>query len=299
MIVLYSSLACGVALVVSMVSKSRLFDHPCSPRVNPELIPDSRFSGSQETVDEHGTVNSSGAFSKHLPSYVNRDYKDPAVSEEAMIRELEKINDPKNKNVIQIGLVKVDKKSWSLSFPARLNMSSGNIEYALTTERGKTHESLLTTDASPMHIHAAALLLGIANLDGEANKKILIDIKWQPNGPMQVIALEKMIAMAKGVPIKGGSNDNDFNDSFQITELGETLTSGPWVYSGSEFRQGAFMAALDGSIIALINDPGALIQNPRPGNTNDRLHLPSKNIPPAEKFPVVVHIRAVSKTKHP
>ena len=62
--------------------------------------------------------------------------------------------------VFQIGLVRLDKNQRSVQFPAVLNQDHGLIEYLLVTTRGKTHESLLKTEAEPFHIHVAMLLLG-------------------------------------------------------------------------------------------------------------------------------------------
>ena len=43
------------------------------------------------------------------------------------------------------------------------------------------------------------------------------------------------------------------------------LAEGSWHYNGSSFHRGRFLASQEGSIIALIPDQSALINNPRPG----------------------------------
>src|SRR3569623_2003527 len=75
--------------------------------------------------------------------------------------------------VFQIGLVRLDKNQKSVQFPAVLNMDHGLIEYLLVTTRGKTHESLLKTDAEPYNIHVAMLLLGAK---GAAQSKKLLKL---------------------------------------------------------------------------------------------------------------------------
>jgi hypothetical protein len=47
------------------------------------------------------------------------------------------------------------------------------------------------------------------------------------------------------------------------------LKRGPWVFTGSRFREDGFAAELDGSIVSLITDGDSLINNPRPGREDD------------------------------
>src|ERR1041384_1854737 len=57
--------------------------------------------------------------------------------------------------VFELGKVRLDKNQKSLRFPAVLNMNKAIAEYLLVHKRGKTHESLLTTEVEPYHIHVA------------------------------------------------------------------------------------------------------------------------------------------------
>ena len=50
-------------------------------------------------------------------------------------------------NTLAVGLVKVHKRERMLTLPATVNMDHFAIEYALVTTSGKTHESLLATEA--------------------------------------------------------------------------------------------------------------------------------------------------------
>ena len=62
--------------------------------------------------------------------------------------------------VLELGLVRLDQNRRSATIPAFVNLKEGVIEYFLVTSWGKTHESVLRTDAEPHHIHVAMLLLG-------------------------------------------------------------------------------------------------------------------------------------------
>ena len=60
----------------------------------------------------------------------------------------------------EIGLIHLDQKAQTLSFPGALNLNQGLMEYLIVTPEGSTHESLLVTDARPTDVQFAMLLLG-------------------------------------------------------------------------------------------------------------------------------------------
>lgn len=246
---------------------------------------------------DQGTISPSGVFSGAAPDFVNPDYQAAAVDPATLGQKAAELVVSNGPDRARIGLVNIDRKSRTISFPARLNMQSGLIEYALVHAKGKAHESLLTTEASPLHVHLAAVLLRIVRPEGGGEPaKVSVEVEWQPNGPARRMPLESLIAHAKGVSLDpADSHTAKGDDEPASTEPGEALEPGPWNYGGSVVRQGALMAAAEGSVISLLNDPAALISNPRPGNTNDRLHVPGTHLPPAPNFPVVIHLRPLSE----
>src|SRR5579872_2796929 len=68
--------------------------------------------------------------------------------------------------VFQLGEVRIDQGLQTVSFPARLNLSRGPMEYLLVAAWGKTHESILETETMPYRIHAAMLLLSANHGEG-------------------------------------------------------------------------------------------------------------------------------------
>ena len=62
--------------------------------------------------------------------------------------------------VFELGTIRLDKNASTVSFPAKVNMVDGLIEYILVTSKGATHESVLVTEVSPQNVHMAMLLLG-------------------------------------------------------------------------------------------------------------------------------------------
>src|ERR1700734_2040797 len=63
--------------------------------------------------------------------------------------------------IYEIGKVRINQASQTLTFPCAVNMQSGALEYLLVTPAGNAHESLLVAaNVEPRDLHLAMLLLG-------------------------------------------------------------------------------------------------------------------------------------------
>jgi hypothetical protein len=186
--------------------------------------------------------------------------------------------------VFQIGKVRLDKSTRSVTFPGVVNMTDSIVEYVVVTGQGKVHESLLRSDAAPKDIHVAMLLLDAKGsgtnvvppdpLKPIPGDPVSIEVSWTEKGKTKRAAAEKLI----------------FN-----TQTKTNLSPGPWIYNGSLVDNGVFMADPEGSIVSLITDPFALVNNPRPGRDNDDLcEVDSKSVPPLDT-PVEVRITLQKK----
>ena len=191
-----------------------------------------------------------------------------------------------------VGKITVDKRARTARFPATVNMAEGTLEYLLVTDKGKTHESLLATAVSPYQLNIAMLLLGarptpeITDLPPEqltsgalksapelAGDNVDILVSWKDGGePRQVRAEEWIDSRLAQAP----------------------MTTGPWIYTGSAIFQKRFLAQEEGSIAALVTDPSALINNPRPGNRDDTNWSARKGTIPAEGTPVEIIFQLLS-----
>jgi hypothetical protein len=193
--------------------------------------------------------------------------------------------------IFEIGKVKLDQRHRSVTLPAVLEKAKGLMEYFLVTTYGKTHESILKTEAQPYHIHLAMLLLGVdgpgsAEFPGSPTNgvpgpvihpsketipgnKVAIDVKWNtPQGETRHTAQDLIYK----------------NDSQAVMEQGH------WVYNGSLIVNNKFLAQMDGSVISLVTDPVALINNIGPGHDNDLIWEPNTNNLPPPDVPVEVTI---------
>ncbi len=181
--------------------------------------------------------------------------------------------------IFEIGRVRLDKNARTVAFPAVVNMTEAIIEYVIVTKDGKTHESLLRTEAQPKDIHVAMLLLGVKGAGTNA-------VPEDPAKPIpgDAIAIE-ITWKARNREKRARAEDLIYN-----TVTKTNLTRGVWIYNGSVIEEGKFMAETEGSIISLITDPFALVNNPRPGRDNDDLCEVNRGAVPPLDTPVEVRM---------
>ena len=181
--------------------------------------------------------------------------------------------------VLEMGLVRLDKQRGTVTIPAFVNLREGIIEYVLVTSGGKTHESVLRTDAEPYHIHVAMLLLGgrgartnelpvdpALKLPGD---DVTVEVVWKKGTRQRRVRAESLVLDRKRKA---------------------AMTKGGWIYTGSRIREDGFAAQADGSIVSLITDVDALVNNPRPGREDDDRWLSNAMILPEFNEPVQVVI---------
>ena len=186
--------------------------------------------------------------------------------------------------LFEIGLVKLDQKRRTVTLPAFVNLREGVIEYVLVHSNGKTHESILRTDAQPQHIHLAMILLGARGsqtndfsadpTDALPGDVITADVQWSLGRRGKSVAVEELVYDRR---------------------LRSALRRGRWIYTGSRLRDDGFAAQADGSIISLITDPDALVNNPRPGREDDDNWLAKAKRLPEFNEPVQVILTLTGK----
>lgn len=177
---------------------------------------------------------------------------------------------PLGEGLYAIGLVRLNSRDRTLTFPATVNLREETVEYAVVHKTGKTHESIFRTETRPMDLQVSLLLLGLRSrmtnafgVDGKAppvGDKVWVEVGWTNQSTRVTCPMEDLIL----------DRTNHL-----------TLRRGAWIYHGSNFSEGMFTAQRDGSILSIHIDPDALINNPRPGRENDDLHVPhAARLPP-------------------
>ncbi len=224
-----------------------------------------------------GSVTSTGKF---VPAAAAAEPEEAPQTPEEWKAAATKLIEKTGEHTFRVGAVNCDREARTLTIPARVNAREGLIEYALVTRQGKVHEALLSTDAKPLHVQIAALLLGISPQPGSGKAlEVAVEVEWATNGPVRSVPLEDLISVAKGNP---------------QAETTTTMDNGPWNFTGSQVDAAGFAASREGSLITLIGDPSALIANPQPIHADDSLFVPNTAALPADGVPLSVRIRLKS-----
>ena len=261
---LTTALRTGIPLLACAAISSGQGTQPLGKDAHGDIAPDA----------SQGIVEGSGKFvPTRQPAGISKTPGTPDEWRDAASQLIERTGG----HSFRIGIVQCDTKTRALTIPAQVNAREGLIEYALVTRQGKVHESLLSTEAQPLHIQMAALLLGMSPQPGNRQPcEVIIEVEWATNGPVRKMPLEDLVALAKDTPQNAS---------------GDTMTRGPWKFTGSQIDPHGFVAAREGSVISLIEDPAAMIINPRPGREDDSLHIPNAKTMPVSGMPVTVRIR--------
>ena len=193
--------------------------------------------------------------------------------------------------IFEIGKVRLDQRHRSVTLPAVLDKAKGLMEYFLVTTYGKTHESILRTEAQPYHIHLAMLLLGA---DGPGNAEFPGSPTNGVPGPVVHPSKETIPGNKVAIDVKWktpeGETRRSAQDLIYKNDSRAVMEQGHWVYNGSLIVNNKFLAQMDGSIISLVTDPVALINNTGPGHDNDLIWEPNTNNLPPPDVPVEVTI---------
>lgn len=212
----------------------------------------------------------------------------------ALAQDAAKVPPPKevSPGVYEVGTVRVDKNSQTVTIPAKVNMVEGLVEYVCVTPQGSTHESVLVSEAGPQNVHVGMLLLGakgstppnpaqapgqidaqfLANLPKLKGDRVQLTARWKdPDGKEQTAPIENWITQRTVVKKK-------------VTE--KPMSNGPWLYNGSYLLEGRFLADVNCVYVSVNTFPSALINNPREGAADDKMWFANKTAMPAVGTPV-------------
>ena len=213
------------------------------------------------------------------------DLSSPEVKSNMPIREV-------SPGIYQLGEVRIDKAQRTISFPARLNLDQGPMEYFLVTSWGKTHESILKTDTEPFRIHLAMLLI---DTTAGAAANATNGPPVSPGGFVSHPSKERLPGEAVSIELKwtadGRETRKRAEEMIYNAEQKSVMRAGDWVYTGSRVAEGLFLAEIDGSVVSLVTDAEALINNEGAGHDNDTIWLANTNNLPPSNAPVTVSIK--------
>ena len=240
------------------------------------------------------------ALASHCPAAAQPASGPAASSTNPPLREI-------STGVFQLGDIRLDKPTRSLQFPAQLNMREGLIEYLLVNAKGKSYESLLRTEVEPYEVHLAMLLIGAKGAPQTPALLAAPSVPFHVNQPPgQTNAAAPLAAVAAGDRIRielswniAGKGEQHARAEDWVFNLATKTNAarGPWIYNGSRVVKGVFLAQREGSIVAMIDDIDALVNNPRPGHDNDQIWSANTNVLPPLNTPVEVTFRLANPTQ--
>jgi hypothetical protein len=198
----------------------------------------------------------------------------------------------------QVGAVEFDRKTREIRFPTQVNMTEGLLEYLIVHQNGKVHESLLSTTISPTDLNLAFTLLRYAPsrelyplpnetggtsdtfpqvaADVKAAARITIDVEWNDAGKV------------RRIPV---------NEWIQHAVKSTAMPAGPWIYGGSDFHEGKFIAETSGDVAAIFLAMSALVNYPGDDHDDDTVWTPFPKRVPAEGTNVTVIIAPYPNSK--
>ncbi len=227
--------------------------------IEPDVLP-------RQPTGAEGTVTPTGKFVPAAPA---------AASATAATADLIVATGPDR--FVVGGRIVLDRSAGTVSVPAVVNMRHGQVEYLLVSEQGKRHEAVFRTEVRPEHLHLACLLGGLPTESVSSGRPartstIAVEMVWHRHGPPARVPLMDLVRPAPEAPVADPA-----------------VPPGRWIYNGSTFTAAGFAAQVEGSFIALIADPSALIngQDLPPGP-----YVPVADRLPAEGTPVslVLHL---------
>jgi len=220
------------------------------------------------------------ALAAATPSLLAQPAPSPATAAPATPPVLREISP----DLFEFNGIRLDKKNHQITFPVIVNQHQGLIEYLLVNEKGKLHESLLSTRIPPHDIHAALLLIGLKE-SAKANSKdpappSAIDTAYLQEAPkLKGPSVQLTLAWT----VDGKRKEVPAEDWIFNLQTKRTMAPGPWTYNGSMMENGVFLADQEFSLIAVITDPTALVNNPREGYNDDQIwQIQEKSVPPID-----------------
>ena len=161
--------------------------------------------------------------------------------------------------LLRIQNVRIDTNKREVSVPGKVNseMAEGTIlEFiANGSGGGKSYETALGLDTDAVTLNTALLLIGLDPKNARvptmhfdpvppAGDPVELWVEWTEGRNTRRVRVEELLYDKR---------------------TRKTMPPGPWVYTGSTFFEGRFLATLEGVLIGFVHSPSPLIENPSAG----------------------------------
>jgi len=190
------------------------------------------------------------------------------------------------RDLVRIGTIVVDTSKKELTVGGVVNDVSV-LEFLANTKGGwKAYESALELDTNAVNFNVACLLIGL-----ETEGAVVSRFQFDPQAP-QGHPVELFVEWDEaGKPRRVRAEQLIYN---RVTK--QTLSEGPWVYTGSVFQSGnIYLAETEGTLVGFMHTTAPIIESPRPnvGAWGDSTINPELGLKPST--PVKVIVRALPR----
>ena len=186
------------------------------------------------------------------------------------------------KDLVRIGTITVDTARKEFSVGGFVN-DVQFLEFLANTKGGwKAYESALELDTNAINFNVACLLIGLDPAGAVPSR-----FQFDPEPP-QGHPVELFVEWDEGdKPRRIRAEQLIYN---RVTK--QTLSEGPWVYTGSVFRQAnnMYLAEIEGALVGFMHTTAPIIENPRPmaGAWGDSAINPELNLKPGSQVKLIV-----------
>lgn len=188
----------------------------------------------------------------------------------------------------KLGLISFNENTRKFSFPGNVNMVEGLLEFAIVEEKGKIHEALFSTKASPLQIN---IVLKLLRYQESPELFPIVDENFQSTGKFPEVSDEQKAAARLELLVSWQEGDErkeySMNDLIYNTVIEKAMPPSPWLYQGSVFFEGGrFKAETSGDLVAIYITQTALFNFTGDSNDLDEVWIPNAKLMPPIGTPV-------------
>ncbi|OQX75940.1 MAG: hypothetical protein B6D64_10775 [Bacteroidetes bacterium 4484_276] len=181
-----------------------------------------------------------------------------------------------NETTYLLNDIEIKTDDRTVSFPCKVNMETGLIEVVVCTPKGKTHESLLVTEVSPLEFQTAIMLLGLDPVNEIPDDASLADPlspykSIETTGDSVLIFIE---TETNGKTIRKRVEDYIWDES-----KGRASDHSTWLFRGAVTHQsGHVIIDPETTMIATYHDPLAIMELNTESKYDDELYYVNDNM---------------------
>ncbi len=149
--------------------------------------------------------------------------------------------------------VRIDWETREVLVAGEVVLRQGALELFACSPNTREHESIVRVDARPLHIYQAMGLIGLE--PGEPSYYDEND-RYHP-------AHGAPVAMEVHYAWKGRDHQHRIETWMLNAETDEPIPSQPWVFAGSFVTDGIFAGDPEGTVVAVVDFPSAIVALPR------------------------------------